>query len=155
MTWAELDDAKGVLQQQLVQLKQLLDYSTKQQDLQQLNGLLKDTNLWQDPQRAKQLAQQASRLEASVQSLDQLSQRVFDLQQMIELASDEKDASLQLELTQETQQLQQSLDKMEFQSLFNQPHDHSPAFLRNSSRPGWDGGTGLGRDVTAHVFTLV
>ncbi len=81
--------------------------------------------LWNDPERARQVMQRLSELQEELDYWQHLRQRIADT---LELAAMEDD-ELASDLAAETAQLEQELDQAEFRLLLSGPHDRSDAIL--------------------------
>lgn len=105
------------------------DYDTKSARLEEVKQILKDPDLWQTPQRAKQLSKEHTELETLVTSLDHYQNALADAQTLLEIAKSEKDSATIGEIVQELKSIQQSVDTLEFQGMFSGEMDRNNAYL--------------------------
>ncbi len=101
--------------------------------MEQLEPQLNEPGLWNDPDKAKQLTQEASRLRRVIEQFDTLEGDVVGLDELLEIATDEE---LQ-ELEPERERVEQDLDGLFRETLFNGPHDDSAAII--TIKPGAGG----------------
>ncbi len=90
---------------------------------------LEDPELWQNPDRARQLAVEKTPLEALVQQATAIQQQLQDLPMMFELADDEQDQGLFAQCVDDLGVLQKSLARFEFAQMFTGEHDGDDAYL--------------------------
>ncbi len=97
---------------------------------------LENPHIWDDQQQAQQLGKERSQLEALVTQLNQLMQCYVDANTMLELLVEENDENSLPDLKIELDNLQQVIEKLEFQRMFNQKMDPNNAYLDINSGSG-------------------
>ena len=101
--------------------------------MEELEPQLNDPGLWSDPERAKQVTQEATRLRRVIQQFDAIQDDVTGLGELYELASDDDVA----ELEPERERVERALDGLFRETLFNGPHDDRAAII--TIKPGAGG----------------
>lgn len=93
-------------------------------------------NFWDNQESAQETVGRLKSVKAIVGPMSELNESGDDLQALIEMA--EEDASIEPDVRQEVESLEQRLDKLELKSLLNGPYDSAGAILTIHAR---DGGT--------------
>ena len=93
-------------------------------------------NFWDNEESAQETVGRLKSVKAIVGPMSELNESGDDLQALIEMA--EEDASIEPDVRQEVESLEQRLDKLELKSLLNGPYDSAGAILTIHAR---DGGT--------------
>ena len=101
--------------------------------LEELDPHLNDPALWNDPDAAKKVTQEAARLRRVVESFERLEGDIQGLSELFEIASDDEIAELQ----EEHSKIQKTLDTLYRETLFSGEHDDSAAIL--TLKPGAGG----------------
>ena len=104
----------------LDQLKDQLAHLTQQ---------LEQPEIWQNPDKAKELAIAKAPLEALVTQAESLSSQLQELPMLFELADEEGDAQLFASCIAELEQLSKNLARFEFSQMFTGEHDNDDAYL--------------------------
>ncbi|MGD2057572.1 MAG: peptide chain release factor 2 [Anaerolineales bacterium] len=102
-----------------------LDFDTRVSQLGTLEKKAEDPNLWDDPDEAKKIMRQFTRLKRDVDSWRELRQRTDDLVELLQL----EDESLQAELEAEVEELEPELERRETRALLSGEYDSSDAIL--------------------------
>ncbi|MEX2501366.1 MAG: peptide chain release factor 2 [Trueperaceae bacterium] len=121
------------LKERLLHLRGYLDLAAKQSRLAELDPELNDPALWSDPERAKQVNQEASRLRRVLDTYDRLEGDVDGLAELAELAGEE-DAD---EIAEERARVASELESLYRETLFHGEHDDRPAIV--TIKPGAGG----------------
>lgn len=129
---AQLQDIYGRTQM----LRGHLDYTNRREQMQELALLLADSNVWDDPERAQRLNQEYSSLELVVTSIESLSQRLDDYQELLEMIIVEKDDNALEELKKDINKLSEQLEALEFKRMFSKEMDAANAYLDVQSGSG-------------------
>jgi peptide chain release factor 2 len=111
----------------------IFDVPGKQAKLATIEPKLSDPNLWNDPQEAKNITQEATRLRRVIESYQRLENDIEGLAELYEIASDEE----REELGSELERVQTTLDSLYRETLFSGPHDDRAAIL--TIKPGAGG----------------
>ncbi len=111
----------------------IFDVAAKRQRLEELTPELNDPDLWSDPDRARTVNQEASRLRNVLETIDGLEGDIDGLEELLEIATDEE----REELAPELQAIERHLDKLYLETLFQGQHDDSAAIV--TIKPGAGG----------------
>ncbi|MGD2162361.1 MAG: peptide chain release factor 2 [Anaerolineales bacterium] len=102
-----------------------LDFETRVSQLERLQKKAEDPELWDDPDEAKKVMRQFTRLKRDVDAWRELRQRATDLIELLEL----EDESLRTELESEVEQLEAEIERRETRALLSGEYDDSDAIL--------------------------
>jgi peptide chain release factor 2 len=111
----------------------IFDIAAKTQRLAALEPQLNDPNLWSDPESAKKLTQEASRLRRVIDSFKLLENDVEGLSELLEIASDDERETL----LQESERIQKQLDTLYRETLFSGEYVDAAAIV--TIKPGAGG----------------
>ena len=109
------------------------DLAGRESRLEQLDSFLNDPGLWNDPDRARVLTQEATRLRRVVEGFRTLENDVEGLRELLAIASDEE----QEELASEQARIEGELGTLYRETLFYGAHDARPAIV--TVKPGAGG----------------
>ncbi|HWW44185.1 MAG TPA: PCRF domain-containing protein, partial [Acidimicrobiia bacterium] len=135
-----VEDARGYLQ-----------IDAKRERVAELSKQSAEPDLWDDPDRARQLTTELARLEDDVQLVDRLAQQLADAETLHELGRDEGDTSFEGEVAHELDELADELDQLELRALFTGDHDERDAICDVHSGAG---GTDA-QDWTQMLFRML
>lgn len=107
----------------------IFDYETKQRDLKEVTRTLENPDVWRDADKAQMLGKEKTLLERVVLRIDTLSALSEEVDLLIELMAEVKDASLWEEAKDKLRDLMRQLDEMEFQRMFSLEQDSNSAFI--------------------------
>lgn len=107
----------------------IFDYDVKVERLEEVNGILEDPNVWNDPQNAQALGKEKSALELIVETIDKLDSGCEDVEGLIELAVEAEDQDTLDEAISESEDLEEQLSKLEFRRMFSGKHDASDCYV--------------------------
>ncbi|MCA9837977.1 MAG: peptide chain release factor 2 [Trueperaceae bacterium] len=119
--------------ERLESLRGYLDIASKETRLAELEPKLNDPNLWNNPDEAKKISQEATRLRKVLETYSLLKNDLEGLEELYELASEEEMA----ELEAEKESLQAKLDELYRETLFSGDYDDRAAIL--TIKPGAGG----------------
>mgnify|MGYP001282072996 CR=1 FL=1 len=102
-----------------------LGIESKAQQAQELEQQTTAANFWNNPDQAKEVAQELARLKDEVSVWEKLASRIKDALELSEL----DDESLAVELDNEFKALTPILERMSMQAMFTGPHDSENAIL--------------------------
>jgi peptide chain release factor 2 len=88
-----------------------------------------DPDFWNDQVRAQRTLKERARLTAPLEGYEELTERVRETREMLEMAVDEQDESLEGELAEEVSRLEDDLDEYEMGRLLSEPQDESNAII--------------------------
>jgi peptide chain release factor 2 len=95
-----------------------------------------DPALWDDPDAARKVTTELSRVKADVDVVDGLERRLSDLETLDELAREESDESLEGEIDAGVTGLDRDLATLDLQALFTGDHDERDAICEIHSGAG-------------------
>jgi len=105
------------------------DLENKNKKIGQLEQKMTTGDFWNDNQEAKKVMSELSFLKERVQLADALSEQFEELQVMLELAVEEKDESLLVDLEKGLKTLRKKMTDFELQLLLSEPYDKNNAIL--------------------------
>ncbi|WP_156103489.1 peptide chain release factor 2 [Deinococcus sp. YIM 77859] len=114
------------LLEKLAALREYLDIPGKTRRLNELDRELSDPDLWNNPNRARQVTQEAGNLRRIVDGYQTLQSDAAGLNEMLEIASDEEQALL----AEEQASIQARVDDLYRETLFTMKHADAPAIVR-------------------------
>jgi peptide chain release factor 2 len=122
----------NALTTQLMGLRKEVDYLLRQLDIEgqiarigQLEKRTSDPEFWNNPEEARNLMQEISRLRESVEPWQGLSDRIDDALELMQLGDD----SLEVELNAETQEITAEVETMALAALLSGEYDSGDAIL--------------------------
>jgi peptide chain release factor 2 len=121
----EIAAARG----RVAQLEADLDIAAKRQRLDELQALAAEPGLWDDPERARGVTTELSRVEGDLQRYDGLVAKLDDLEVLSELAAEEDDAGSAEEVTAGLRAVGADLDRLEIATMLSGEHDHDDAIV--------------------------
>lgn len=122
-------DEMAQARQRVVQLEADLDIAVKRDRRGELEERAGEPGLWDDPDRARQVTTQLSRLEEELQRFDALIERLDDLEVLAELAEEEADAASAAEVTAGFEVVRAELDRFEVATMLGGEYDHEDAIV--------------------------
>ena len=114
----------------------IFDFDTKQERLEEIQGLLEQSDVWNTPEIAQDLGKERSSLEAIVESIKLVSLGIVDNKELLELAVEEQDTELFDTVCEDLNAIEQRIEKLEFQRMFSGEMDHCNAFFDIQSGSG-------------------
>ncbi|MCL1838547.1 MAG: peptide chain release factor 2 [Propionibacteriaceae bacterium] len=132
----ELQAESNRLQTVLNSILAVLDPSAKQAQIKKLEEIVASPTLWDDPENARTVTSQLSRLQAEVEKLNGLSNRTADLDVLIELAEAENDAETLVEAEHEFRALAADIEALEIRTLLSGEYDERDALVSIRSEAG-------------------
>jgi peptide chain release factor 2 len=99
-------------------------------------ALASEPDLWDDPDRARDLTTRHARAREDVELIDGLDRRISDLETLHQLAREEGDESLEPEIETGLRSLIDELDRLELRALFTGDHDERDAICEIHSGAG-------------------
>ena len=115
--------------QEVKRLGGIFDFDTKQERLEEIQGLLEQSDVWNTPVIAQELNKERASIEAVVASIIFITSGLEENQELLELAIEEQDNELFETVCQDLILVQQRLEKLEFQRMFSGEMDHCNAFF--------------------------
>ncbi|PRP61429.1 peptide chain release factor 2, partial [Bacillus halotolerans] len=91
---------------------------------------------WSQPERAQELGRERVQLESLVEQFKNISARIVDAKDLIELAVEEQDAESLDEVVSESDALDEKIGQLEFRRMFSGQMDPNNAYLDVQSGSG-------------------
>ncbi len=107
----------------------IFDYDAKKERLEEVNAELEQPDVWNTPERAQALGKERSSLEAIVETLDQMTQGLEDVQGLLELAVEADDEETFNEAVTELDVLEGKLGELEFRRMFSGEYDSADCYI--------------------------
>jgi peptide chain release factor 2 len=105
------------------------DFDAKSARLIEVNRLLEDPQLWNDPKRAQEMGREKKSIEAVVDALSGLGNRIDESSELLEMARSENDDATLLAVNEDVSRIEKEVGDMEFRRMFSNPADPSNCFL--------------------------
>lgn len=90
---------------------------------------MSDPTFWDDPEKARDISQQATQLKQSVDEYKALVTDIDDVELMLDMAIEEEDASMEGELKHSLEDIQERVEKQEVLLLLSGEYDHNNAII--------------------------
>ena len=132
----DLSDPIRSLRDRLSGMQQALDLTGKQAGLVRLETKASDPALWDDPDAARSVTSELSKVKDDVDQLEGLQRRLSDLEVLYELAREEDDDSVAAELDAAVVDIDADLSALELRSLYSGEHDELDAVCEVHSGAG-------------------
>ena len=107
----------------------IFDYPAKAERLRTVNAALEDPTVWNDPKKAQELGKEKKALDGVVVTLDELTSSLADNAELFEMSREEGDEAGLQAIADDADELQKTVEELEFRRMFNQPADPNNAFL--------------------------
>ncbi len=114
----------------------IFDFDDKQDRLTEVDRLIEDPNIWDDPQRAQELGKEKKSLEAVVGTLKNVGTGLRDAGELFAMAREEDDESTLLALESDLDRLEPAIEQLEFRRMFSNPLDPNNCFVDIQSGAG-------------------
>ena len=122
-------DELAAARKRVAQLESDLDIAVKRDRYGELQERAAEPGLWDDPDNARQVTTQLSRVEAELTRFDALVERLDDLDVLDELAVEEDDASSATEVVSGLEVVRAELDRLEVATMLGGEYDHEDAIV--------------------------
>ncbi|MDD2786279.1 MAG: peptide chain release factor 2 [Patescibacteria group bacterium] len=117
------------LRAKLEEAWQVLDLSTRKDEIGALEYEVSSPDFWNNPDKAKTEMQKLSDLKKEYEQWSGLRVELMDLEELVEMSSKDKDDSFEGEATQKIDELEKRFAEMEFGLMFSGAHDNSSAVV--------------------------
>ncbi len=107
----------------------IFDYDRKADQLNAVNRELEDPSVWNNAERAQDLAKEKKSLEAVVLTLDAVSAALRDAGELFEIAHEENDDETLNAVSSDLDEIEKNVGGLEFRRMFNNPADPLNCFL--------------------------
>ncbi len=133
---AEIDDTIDHLRTELVEADEYLKIDELRARLPQLEAEMGRPDLWDDPDRAREVQTEFTQVKTDLDLYGELSMSIDDLEAMAELAAEEEDGSLDEEIGQLSRHLTDEFHQLELRTLFSGDYDAGDAICEIHSGAG-------------------
>jgi peptide chain release factor 2 len=133
---ADHSDQIATLRTELAEARQYLRIEDLRGSLPQLETEIGRPDLWDDPDRARQVQTELTAATDDLKLYDDLSQRLEDVETLWELAREEGDDSLEGEIESSIRSLTDQLSQLELRALFTDQYDEHDAVCEVHSGAG-------------------
>ena len=107
----------------------IFDYENKKERLEEVNLELEDPDVWNDQEKAQALSKERASLEHIVSTIDELKSGITDADEFLQMANDEEDQDSLDEVLVLIDDLEEKIEKLEFQKMFSGQMDPNNAFV--------------------------
>lgn len=114
----------------------IFDFDQKAERLEEVIRELESPGIWDKPNLAEALGRERCVLEAVVHQIASLSQDIFDIRELFDLAREEPEEALLGDLASNLKSIEEKIVDLEFKRMFSGKMDHAPAFLDIQSGSG-------------------
>lgn len=121
----------------LSELRACLNTEATAAKIAELEQAMTVEGFWDEPEKAQKLMQELTRLRGAVSAPDALQQEISDLQVLVEMSAELEDESQAEDIARRVEDIETRLNRLELQSLFNDPRDNKTVLL--SVHPGAGG----------------
>ena len=105
------------------------DFDAKSARLEEVNRLIEDPALWNDPKRAQDIGREKKSLESVVGALTALTNDIRESCELLDMARDENDEATLLAVETDAGAIEKRVADMEFRRMFSNPADPANCFL--------------------------
>jgi peptide chain release factor 2 len=106
----------------------IFDVEGRRMTIEELNQERMDPDFWDDPEHAKEVEQRIAREQEWVEAWEDLKEQAETLE-TLQLLAEEEDEDLEDEIFAEAEELEDALDRLELQSLLDEPDDERDAIV--------------------------
>lgn len=124
------------LDHSLTSIETVLDPAAKKVEIAALEQEASAPDLWNDQENAQRVTSKLSRLQAEVERVEGLRQRLDDAQVLIELADEEADPETLAEAGREVEALRGEIEALEVRTLLSGEYDERDALVTIRSEAG-------------------
>ena len=114
----------------------IFDYAHKKERLEEVELILGESAIWDDPEKAQDLGRERSSLELVVKTIDDLETGCGDAQDLLDMAVEEDDEGAVDDIVAELETLETQLGILEFRRMFSNEMDPNNAYLDIQSGSG-------------------
>jgi peptide chain release factor 2 len=114
----------------------LFDVDDKKERMQELEEQTNRPEFWNDAEKAQKVLKERMAMEKDVTLWENLDRQVQDIRELIELGSEEGDASVLSDVAAMNAELESAVEKAEFRRMLSAPHDASGAFVSINAGAG-------------------
>ncbi|WIY83722.1 peptide chain release factor 2 [Propionimicrobium sp. PCR01-08-3] len=136
MAVADLPDTIHELDRSLTSIEAVVDPAKKKDEISRLEKEAAAPDLWNDQANAQRVTSRLSRLQADVERVEGLRQRLDDAQVLLELAAEEGDKDSSAEVEREVGALKTEIEALEVRTLLSGEYDERDALVTIRSEAG-------------------
>ncbi len=114
----------------------IFDYRGKQERLEEIDLILEEPSIWEQPETAQKLGQERAALQLTVGALRQLRRDIDDSGELLQLALEADDAAAVAGVAADVNHIEQALGQLEFRRMFSGEADRNNAFIDIQSGSG-------------------
>ena len=107
----------------------IFDYAGKQDRLEEVNRLIEDPAIWNEPKKAQELGREKKMLEDAVLVIDRIAAHLSDAGELLDMAMAEDDDDTIIAVETDLGDSQAAVEKLEFRRMFNHPMDPNNCFV--------------------------
>ncbi|MCX8503970.1 MAG: peptide chain release factor 2 [Alphaproteobacteria bacterium] len=133
---AEIENLAEAAKQSMGLLRRHLDVDTSTRRLMELNALVEDPNLWNDPDTAQKLMRERTDLEDRLGAITRLEQDLTDAIELIEMGEAEGDATIVTEAEEGIRTVQIEAARRQIETLLSGEADQNDTYLEVHSGAG-------------------
>ena len=120
----------------LEEARAYLHIDAARERLGELEHIASEPDLWNDPEEARKVTTELSRLKSDIDVVEALEGRLSDAETLYELGREESDDSIEPEIVAGLRALDSELETLELQALFTGEHDERDAICEVHSGAG-------------------
>ena len=136
MATVDFADQTKALDATLSSIEKVLDLDSIRAEIATLQEEVGDPGLWDDQANAQRVTSRLSALQAEVERVTGLRQRLDDVELMHEMAAEEGDAEAEAEVAKELTRIQKAIDALEIRTLLSGEYDIRDALVSIRSGAG-------------------
>lgn len=114
----------------------IFDYDLKKERLEEVMLELENPDIWNDPDKARDISQEKGRLESVIESIDSVVHHLEEAEAMLEMAVEENEASLLDDAQAEIDSAQTKVADLEFKRMFSNELDPNNCYVDIQSGSG-------------------
>lgn len=114
----------------------IFDYDLKKERLEEVMLELENPDIWNDPDKARDISQEKGRLESVIESIDSVVHHLEEAEAMLEMAVEENEASLLYDAQTEIDSAQTKVADLEFKRMFSNELDPNNCYVDIQSGSG-------------------
>ncbi len=99
------------------------------QKIEEFEGAMQETYFWDDMKKAQEITQEAKGLKDRIGLLESFSQRIEDVETLIEMCKEEEDETLLQEILLEIKNLEKEIERFRIEILLSGKYDKNNAIL--------------------------
>ncbi|WP_291565437.1 MULTISPECIES: peptide chain release factor 2 [unclassified Clostridium] len=117
------------LKENLAEVRVSLDLASLKKNLHELEMKMQEQNFWDDVNKAQEITQSAKTISDKIEKFDSVSEKVEDLEVLIQLSIEEEDESSYREIKKELRELSDIVDKFKIEILLSGEYDRNNAIV--------------------------